>query len=189
LNKERQAEKLKRNFILAAIILCSVIVILIINARRLKSIHRQQLVLQQKQAEVNAASDQLQMFRQNAIEKADLVERLQQQVQNKQVTAERLQIVAELSNQTILTENDWDKFKLLFEKIHPGFFSNLRETATGITIAEQRMAALTRLQLTTKQIAAMLGISADSVHKARQRLRERLRLTDSATLEELIANI
>jgi DNA-binding CsgD family transcriptional regulator len=51
------------------------------------------------------------------------------------------------------------------------------------------MAALTRLHLTTKQMASMLGISADSVHKTRQRLRERFQISDSATLEELILDI
>jgi hypothetical protein len=34
-----------------------------------------------------------------------------------------------------------------------------------------------------------VGISGDSVHKARQRLRERFKISDSATLEELIFGI
>ncbi|HEY1872294.1 MAG TPA: hypothetical protein VGG71_14625, partial [Chitinophagaceae bacterium] len=110
LNKERQAEKLKRNFILAAIILCSIIAILIINGQRVKSFHKQQLAIQQKlaaEAEVNAAKEQLEMFRQNVVEKTDLIEQLQQRMQHNQDTAEQSQIVTELSRQTILTEEDW----------------------------------------------------------------------------------
>ena len=192
LNKEKRSEKVKRNFILAAILMCSVIAILVVNSRRARSVHRHQLALQQKkaaEAEVSAAKEQLDMFRQNVIEKTSLVERLQQQIQNDQVTARHSQMVAELSQQTILTEEDWDKFKSLFEKIHPGFFLKLREKASDITVAEQRMAALTRLHLTSKQMASILGISVDSVHKTRQRLRERFHLHDSSTLEELILRI
>ena len=192
LNKEKQEEKLRRNFSLAVIVMCSIISILVVNSRRLRSAHKHQLALQQKQAmeaEANAAKAQLEMFRQNVIEKTNLVERLQQQIRHDQFTADQSQIMAELSHQTILTEEDWDKFKFLFEKIYPGFFLKIREKAPNITIAEQRMAALTRLHLTTKHMASMLGISTDSIHKTRQRLRERFQISDSATLEELILAI
>jgi DNA-binding CsgD family transcriptional regulator len=64
----------------------------------------------------------------------------------------------------------------------------LKEKAADITAAEQRMAALTRLHLTTRQIAAILGISADSVNKTRQRLRSRLKISADANLEEVIAS-
>jgi hypothetical protein len=48
---------------------------------------------------------------------------------------------------------------------------------------------LTRLHLTTKQIVSMLGVSTDSIHKTRQRLRERFQISDSATLKELILGV
>ena len=51
------------------------------------------------------------------------------------------------------------------------------------------MAALIRLQLTSKQMAAMLGISVDSVHKTRQRLRQRLQLNPDVNLDDFIAGI
>lgn len=46
-----------------------------------------------------------------------------------------------------------------------------------------------RLHLTTKQMATMLGISPDSVHKTKQRLRQRLQITPESTLEESVAAI
>jgi DNA-binding CsgD family transcriptional regulator len=63
----------------------------------------------------------------------------------------------------------------------------LKDSFPDITSAEQRMAALTRLRLTTRQIASMLGISVDSVHKSRQRLRQRLNLAADASLEEVLS--
>jgi len=139
--------------------------------------------------EVASAKDQLKLFTENVIEKTSLIEKLEMQVKGKEVTSEQHSIISELTQQTILTEQDWYKFRSLFEKIYPGFFIKLKDRFPDITVAEQRMAALTRLHLTTKQIASMLGISLDSVHKSRQRLRQRFQVGAETNLEELVANL
>ncbi len=192
LQREKQSEELKRNFLIVAILLLSVITVLVLNRQRLQSRHRQELALQQKaaaEAETAAAKDQLTLFTQNVIEKTALIEKLQQQLQQQEPNKEQQQLVEELSHQTILTEQDWEKFKWLFEKLHPGFFYRLKEKTPGITIAELRMAALTRLQLSTKEMASMLGISIDSVRKTRLRLRQRLQIPEEANLEQLISGL
>jgi len=139
--------------------------------------------------EIASAQEQLKTFTANIIEKTSLIEKLEEQVQGKQTTLEHQAIMAALSQQTILTEDDWIKFKALFEKIHPLFFLKLKEGFPDITVAEQRMAALIRLHLTTKQMASMLGISVDSVHKTRQRLRQRLHINSETSLEEMVSAI
>ena len=63
------------------------------------------------------------------------------------------------------------------------------EKFIDIIISEQRMAALTRLRLTTSQVASMLGISVDSVHISRQRLRQRLQVGTVVNLDEVVANL
>ena len=190
LHKEKEAERTKRNFILAFIVMFAAIVILALNRQRQKSKHQQQMALQEKAAaevEVVSAREQLNMFKQIIVEKTDLIEKLQEQVHSRETSSEQVEIVNELSRRTILTEDDWNKFRNLFEKIYPAFFIKLKEKAPDITLAEQRMAALTRLHLTSRQIASMLGISVDSVHKTRQRLRQRLQLHVDSNLEETIA--
>ena len=69
------------------------------------------------------------------------------------------------------------------------FFQHLKTKAPDITLAEQRMAALTRLQLTTRQMASMQGISPDSVHKTRQRLRQRLGVSNEVNMEAYLSGI
>jgi hypothetical protein len=88
------------------------------------------------------AKEQLNMFTQNIIEKTKLIERLEQEAVTKPLTKSNRKLALELSHQTILTEEDWEKFKTLFEKIYPGFFLKLKEMVPDITAAEQRMAAL-----------------------------------------------
>jgi len=185
LQKEKEATQLRRNFVLLAIVLVAVIAIFLLYRQRQHLTYKQHIA----ETEVEAARQQMELFKQNMIEKATLIEKLQEQVQDKETTAEQMQIINELSQQTILTEADWDKFKKLFEKIYPGFFMKLKEKAIDITIAEQRMAALTRLHLTPKQMASMLGISTLSVHKTRQRLRQRLQITSENNLEETITSL
>jgi len=65
----------------------------------------------------------------------------------------------------------------------------LKEMVPDITEAECRIAALIRLHLNTKQMAAMLGISTDSVYKIKQRLRKRLPLNDDVTIETYLTKI
>jgi tetratricopeptide (TPR) repeat protein/DNA-binding CsgD family transcriptional regulator len=192
LQKEKDAQARERNFIIAAIVLVAIVGLLILNHRRLKSRYLQQLAFQQRDAaekEIAAAKEQLNMFTQNIIEKTKLIEQLEQQVANQPLTYEQQQLANELSHQTILTEEDWEKFKTLFEKIYPGFFLKLKETVPDITPAEQRMAALTRFHLNTKQTASMLGISPDSVYKIKQRLRKRLHVNDEVNIETYLTKI
>ncbi|HET6722151.1 MAG TPA: hypothetical protein VFH07_05350, partial [Chitinophagaceae bacterium] len=185
LNKEKREQVTLRNIIIGAIVLVSLIIILIVNRTRLKTKMR----MEKAEQEVNCARDQLKTFTGSIIEKTNLIEKLEMQVKGKESTSEQQAIISELSQQTILTEDDWQKFKSLFEKIYPGFFMKLKEKLPEITLAEQRMAALTRLQLTTKQIASMLGISVDSVHKSRYRLRQRFNVGTEGNLDELVATI
>jgi len=192
LQKEKDAKTQERNYIIAAIVFVAILGLLILNRQRLKSRFQQQLAFQQKVAaekELTAAKEQLDMFTQSIIEKTRVIEQLEQQVSTKPLTDEQQQLASELSRQTILTEEDWEKFKTLFEKIYPGFFLKLMEMVPDITVAEKRMAALIRLHLNTKQMASMLGISTDSVYKIRQRLRKRLQLDDELATETFLTKI
>ena len=192
LNKEKRTQIVIRNFIIAGIVLLSFLVLLILNRNRLKTKMKMQGIEKEKklmEQEVASAQTQLKMFTENIIEKTNLVEKLEQELKGKEASAGHQAIITELSQQTILTEDDWLKFKTLFEKTHPGFFTKLKEQANDITFAEQRMAALTRLHLTTKQMAAVLGISSNSVIKAKQRLRQRFNFETDFQVEEFLTKL
>ena len=192
LNKEKRSQLLLRNIIIAAIVVLSFVVVLTVNRQRLKEKLKTEKAEQEKlrmEQEVASAKEQLKMFTENLVEKTSLIEKLESQAKGKQATSEQQAIISELSRQTILTEEDWNKFRSLFEKIYPGFFVNLQEKVSDITIAELRMAALTRLHLSTNQIASILGISANSVYKTKQRLRQRLNIDPETDIEEAIAKM
>lgn len=192
LQKEKEKQLLQRNILIAAIIMLGIVGFLVITRQRLRAklqVQRMEQEQQRMEQEIVSAKEQLKMFTENIVEKTNLIEKLEEQLKGSSLSSEQQLLITELSQQTILTEHDWIKFKSLFEKIYPSFFQKLKENAADITVAEQRMAALTRLQLSSKQIAAMLGISVDSVHKTRQRLRQRLQLGTETNLDEFIAAV
>jgi DNA-binding CsgD family transcriptional regulator len=121
------------------------------------------------------------------VEKTNLVETLQEQLSKREMSADQMERISELSQHTILTEEDWEKFKNMFEKVYPGFFHGLKQKSIDITIAELRMAALCKLKIPAKEAANLLGISPNSVNKTRQRLRSRLGLDPEANLEAYFA--
>lgn len=78
-----------------------------------------------------------------------------------------------------MNPQDWENLRHFSKQ----YIRELKEMIPDITVAEQRMAALTRLHLNTKQMASVPGISSDSVYKIRQRLRKRLPPDDEVTTE------
>jgi DNA-binding CsgD family transcriptional regulator len=74
-------------------------------------------------------------------------------------------------------EKDWLYFKNYFENSNNGFFHNLKNTFPEITNHELKICALTKLNLSLKEIASILGISPESVKVARSRIKKKLNLT------------
>jgi len=184
---EKQAEKTRRNFLLAGIVLLLATAWFYFRWQKLQYLNRQQELLHRQQmteAAMNNAREKLDEYTSHLIEKNQLIEQLQNQlVQQNQYTNDELQ------NQSILTENDWLRFKEMFEKANPGFFNQLQMAAPGITTAELRLAALLRLNLGNKHIASMLGIGTDAVRKTKSRLRQRLQITVEDGLEDYIKGL
>ncbi len=91
-----------------------------------------------------------------------------------------------LYDQRILTEADWVAFKGYFDKAYPGYLLRLRTTYPTLSDAEERLFLFLKLNLTRKEVAAILGISPESVKKTRNRLRHRMGLGEEVELEVYI---
>ncbi|WP_422107540.1 tetratricopeptide repeat protein [Winogradskyella sp.] len=82
-------------------------------------------------------------------------------------------ILQELANSKILTSEDWRNFKHKFNLVYPDFFKNITENGFQPTTSEERLLSLEKLELDSKEIANMLGISFESVMQSRYRLRKK----------------
>jgi tetratricopeptide (TPR) repeat protein/DNA-binding CsgD family transcriptional regulator len=189
--QQKQAEANRRNLLIGVIILLAVFSIIYINYLRSKSEHRQQIAAEKNrhaELEIAATKAQLESFTRSLVEKNTLIDQLHQKLEQNDFTAAQQETLSQLLQSRIITEEEWTTFKVFFEKLHPGFFHRLKENYSGITGAEQRMAALIKLRLSTRETASMLGISVESAQKTRQRLKQRLNLSNEVKIEEYVAS-
>ena len=94
-------------------------------------------------------------------------------------------IVREIDTSLRLQE-DWEQFEHHFDKVHGDFSTRLREQFSELTPNDQKISALLRLNLNTKEIANLMSISARGVEIARYRLRKKLGLDKGANLAKFI---
>ena len=83
-------------------------------------------------------------------------------------------------------EEDWEEFQKVFEEIHIDFFNNLKKKFPDLTPTELRLSALLKLNLSSKDIATILGISQDSLRVSRYRLRKKLQLESGVDISHYL---
>ncbi len=176
IENQRKLNMLERDILIGIVLLLMGIAIYIYKEQRKK--YRLQ------NEELKTASKQLSDFARNISEKNALLELLEQQHGNE--TNETLQ---QLRHSTILTDSDWEYFRDLFEKAHPGFLERLKEKIPGLTPAETRFIVLSKLSLSGKEMAAMLGIGTDAIRQLRSRVKKKLNLGEETSLEDIIMHI
>jgi DNA-binding CsgD family transcriptional regulator/tetratricopeptide (TPR) repeat protein len=189
--EQKERERWMRNLIIAGIVVAASVIILFLSRRnRILQLEKQMADVKQQasDAEMTAAREQLDLFTRSLQDKTQLLDKLQQQATTDD-NGFQSEIIQDLTRQAILTEDDWQYFRTSFDKIYPGFFMRLRQAAPDITMAEQRMAALTLLKMNGREMAAILGISPESVRKTRQRLRQRLQLGADDDLVASLASL
>lgn len=86
-------------------------------------------------------------------------------------------------------DDDWQEFESVFQNVHQEFFNELRKQFPSLTSAEVRLCAMIRLNLNSQDIAAIMGISQDSLRISRYRLRKKLGIAKGGNLYSFIINI
>lgn len=113
-------------------------------------------------------------------QKNEMLSNLQNQIKNlsfKNATEQNKEGIKEIKltiKNDLYLENDWDKFKLHFEEVHPDFFIDLKEKYPALTQNEIRLSAYYHLNMSAKEIATLLNINPTSVHRAKSRLNKKM---------------
>lgn len=187
-----QKERSTRNIIIAAIAFIALITLWLYNRYRLKQKYALQAIRQQQEAagqEIKTAREQIASFTSHLIEKNNLIETLEAQISSLDQQQAPQAIAISLQQYTLLTDTEWEKFKVELAKAYPDFLTTLRQQIPQITPAEERLATLLFLRLNTYQIASALGIGKESVLRSKRRLKQRLQLPEPVTVEEYLFNL
>ncbi len=191
LESSRSRQVLIRNGLLIGLVLVGVIAALLVNRHLIRKRKEFELTALEKKHALEAlerSRQELHAFTSALKEKNDLIESFRLEIDKLRQTdigSERIEQLNQLVNASLLTEEDWKQFRLLFDKVYPGFFIRLKEKMPDLGSADTRLMALTKLQLSQKEMAAMLGVGYDAIRKARQRLRQKINLPGEGSLDEV----
>ncbi|MBC8488171.1 MAG: hypothetical protein H8D45_19240, partial [Bacteroidetes bacterium] len=164
----------------------------IIHAQESEIIEKKNLILQEQLESKNRelASKALEMLRYNdtisiVIEKLEGFESTVNK--NPEESKHIKNIIYELENQS--KQNIWNEFDKIFKNIHSGFYNKILEICPDLTATEIKTAALLKLNLTTKEIAAITFKSEGGIKTTRYRLRKKLNLSSDESLVPFLMKI
>lgn len=86
-------------------------------------------------------------------------------------------------------DGDWKTFLMQFERTNSGFFKRLKELSPDLTPGDLKIAACLKLNLTSKDIAALMNISIRAVENSRHRLRKKLDIPPSVNLNDFFIDL
>lgn len=162
---EKQLQKTLRN--------AALIIMLLLGGLAYGNYRRLQFNRQQAKKELEAAKSELATFTQRLKEKSELAENLRSEMERLSKSGERSDYLEKLTSSTILTDEDWLQFRSIFEKVHPNFIEAQKTQYPDLTQAELRYLVLEKLQLTTHEMANMLGVSDGTIRQTRMRMKRK----------------
>ena len=92
----------------------------------------------------------------------------------------------ETISRQLTADDDWRYFKLRFEKVHPDFFTVMKERFPSLSKTELRLCAYIRVGMTAKEIAQVLSVKPDTVNTSRYRIRKKMQLSPDESLESTL---
>lgn len=107
----------------------------------------------------------------------------------KTIAEKDLRRIIRTINHTIKEDEDWREFENIFQQVHKSFFEELSKRYPNLSNAELRLCAMIKLNVSSKEMSNILGISADSLRIARYRLRKKLQIEKGSNLYSHIMTI
>jgi len=184
--------------VIIILILTVLLAILLINRQQMKQKKDKLIFENEKQKMENElvnAKALLEEYIRSMVEKNTLLEQSMADLENikklkaKEIDEDRIEHIEHLNKTPILTDDDWNRFKQLFEQVHKGFFVRLKEKLPDLTPGEIRMICLLKLKVEPKQMAAILCVSFSSIKTLRHRLRKKLGLLEKDSLYDTVNSI
>jgi tetratricopeptide (TPR) repeat protein len=157
----------------------------------LKNQHLQEENLKQQ---LEVKSRELSVHTLNLIKNNQLLENMRGTLQamvkeDKRDQKKQMQQIILQINESFNHEQHWKEFTTAFEQVYQRFFDNIRTYSSELTAADMRLIALLKINLDSADIAALLGISTDSLRVSRYRLRKKLNIEQGDNLTAFIQSL
>jgi DNA-binding response OmpR family regulator/DNA-binding CsgD family transcriptional regulator len=86
-------------------------------------------------------------------------------------------------------EHIWKEFEFCFEKVYHDFYKNLNEKISDLSVREQRLCAFLKMNMSTKEIAAITFQTPNSIDVAKHRLRKKAGLENDEEFNTFLLNL
>lgn len=195
LEQRQQLNDLRFKYLVLGLILtvmAAVILFWQINRRRKRQKEILELKNQIIEEDLARSEKDLRQALGNLIDKNELIAQLNKKIERWQVQSDpnaKQLLLEEIESVSLLTNEDWSKFKRLFDQRFKGFLQYFEMQYPDLTQAEIRLAVLIKLDLDKLEISKALGISPDSVRKTNLRLRKKLGIENQKELTTFIHSI
>ena len=110
-------------------------------------------------------------------------------VDNQKNAVKTAQKIDDIVQASLNIDDEWDNFKMHFDKVHPHFFDKLKQHCSDLTDENLKMCAYIKMRMTTKQIAQLLQVVPNSIITNRYRLKKKLQLNDEEDLDRFIGEL
>lgn len=141
-----------------------------------KSLQTYETQLKQRTQEIDGLQMQLKLLEFNPLD-------------NSQDITDHKERISELQQSVILTDEDWQKFKDLFETVHPGYIHALKKQFPELSESECRFMTLSKLKLSNKEKAAILGIGLSGIRNYKYRIIKKLNLPSDTSVSDFADTI
>ncbi|MCB0472735.1 MAG: response regulator [Flavobacteriaceae bacterium] len=151
-----------------------------------------ELLKKQHEIELNSKTKELANTAMEMTKKDELLDTIKGELQlfkKEIINKPKFDKLLQTINKNINTSKDWEVFESNFNEIHDSFFKSLIKKHEHLTPKDLKLCAYLKMNLSTKEIAPLLGISHRGVEIHRYRLRKKLDLDTEQNLNEYLMKI
>ncbi|WP_166382853.1 MULTISPECIES: tetratricopeptide repeat protein [unclassified Polaribacter] len=196
LEQEDQIIKLQRIILIGSLIFLLVLGFFFFKHLRAKHHAEKELIRKTKELEIEKTKELLSLKNKELatsalqlIEKDEFLKELKTRVREGGDKVKIHEINKVLRSVSVNNNKNWDDFKMRFIDVNKEFYDVIFAKFPKLSQGDQKICALIKLNFSSKDMARLLGISVESVHTVRHRIRKKMSLERNVNLEEYINSL
>ena len=185
---------LQRTILMISLIFIILIGVIYFNHVRSKHKAEKQLIKKKQELEIQKANEIVELKNKELsastlklIEKDEFISTLKEKLSKKSSDVDLQEIKRVVHIMSAGNEDNWKEFEASFIQVNKNFYQHLKAKFPNLTQGDLKLCALIKLNFSSKDMARLMGISVESVHTTRYRLRKKLSLVRNENLTEFIA--
>ena len=144
------------------------------------------------EAEINHKNMELATTAMHLVQKGELLGNIKDVVvrgkksMNGHADANEFKEIARILNNENQVDKDWEQFSQHFDHVHNNFLSQFKSAYPSLSARELKLCAYLRMNLSSKEIAQLDGITVRGVEMSRYRLRKKIKISSEVNLIDYI---